>query len=117
MKELITDEQILALTNNQKRDEFLKTWPEWPVLASVPELGLIVRQVVLPGKGQQIISLEYGDRGQTIHNESYRHCYFQVRYSKSGISPYNDIGTANAIDTLKKSRMKIASRRKEVDKQ
>ena len=112
MDELLTEEQILALTNNQKREEFLKAWPEWPVFASVPVLGLIVRQVVLPGGGQHVISLEYGERGQTVHTESYRHCYFQVLYRKAGISSYNDIGTANAIDVLKKLRMEIVTKRK-----
>lgn len=114
MDGLITEEQILALTNNQKREDFLKTWPEWPVLVKVPELGLISRQVVLPDGGQQIISLEYGQRGQTIHTESYRHCYFQMRYPKAGISPYNDVGNACEIEALKKLRMEIVSRRKKV---
>lgn len=110
----ITNEQILALTNTQKRMEFLETWPQWPVLAAVPELGLVVRQVKLPRiSGKRILSLEYGERNKIVHNESFRTCYFQVLNMKSGISPFNDTGTANVISTLKNLRMEIVAQRKE----
>lgn len=106
MEELITEEQVLALTNNQKREDFIKTWPEWPVLVKVPLLELTVRQIVLPNK-KRIISLEYG----SIHT-NYRHCYFQRRSLTEGINPFNDTSDNLVIDELKNLKADIIAQRK-----
>ncbi|HBC29948.1 MAG TPA: hypothetical protein DC024_01700 [Clostridiales bacterium] len=108
--EEITEEQILALTNNQKREEFLKTWPEWPVLAAVPALKLAVRQVVLPDR-ERIVSLEYAKTPFELH----RHCYFQRLGLTEGISPFNDMSTGQTVEHLKNLRMKIVNQRKKED--
>lgn len=109
MKELITEEQILALTNNQKREEFLKTWPKWPVLVDVPALKLTARQVVLPNK-KRIVSLEYTE----TPFENYRHCYFQELYLAEGVRPYNDVSDSHMVDVLKELRMEIVVERKKM---
>jgi hypothetical protein len=106
MEELITEEQILALTNTAKRAEFLDTWPEWPVLAEVPVLQLTVRQIVLPNK-QRIVSLEYA----STQFKDYRHCYFQRLHLTEGIGPYSDNSTSPEIEMLKNLRMEIVKQR------
>lgn len=108
MEELITEEQILALTNTEKRAAFLETWPEWPVLVEVPMLKLTARQVVLPNK-KRIVSLEYSG----VPLAKYRHCYFQELNLTEGIEPFNDVSTSLTVELLKKLRMEIVAQRKE----
>lgn len=108
MDELITEEQILALTNNQKREAFLKKWTLWPVLAKVPILQLTARQIVLPNK-KRIVSLEYG-----TPLKDYRNCYFQELNLTEGISPFSDISDNLIIDALKDLRMEIVTQRKKM---
>lgn len=105
MEELITEEQILALTNNKKREEFLKTWTQWPVLVEVPMLKLTVRQIVLPNK-KRLVSLEYTG---TPYSD-YRHCYFQELNLTEGIRPFNDASGNPIISMLKDLRMEIVSK-------
>ena len=114
MDGLITEEQILALTNATKRAEFLDTWPEWPVLAEVPLLQLTVRQIVLPNR-QRIVSLEYASKAFA----GYRQCFFQRLKLTEGINinPFNDTGKSASIDLLKDLRMEILKQKgKEGDK-
>ena len=112
MEELITEEQILALTNTAKRAEFLDTWPEWPVLAEVPVLQLTVRQIVLPNK-QRIVSLEYASKAFA----GYRQCFFQRLKLMEGINPFSDTSKSASIDLLKDLRMEILKQKgKEGDK-
>lgn len=108
MEELITEEQILALTNNQKREKFLKTWTEWPVLAEVPALKLTARQIVLPNK-IRIVSLEYKSK---IFAD-YRNCHFQRLKLTEGISPFNDVSTSTTVALLRDLRAEIVKHRKE----
>lgn len=35
----LTEQDILAMTNMQKRKDFLSTWATWPVWVKVPERG------------------------------------------------------------------------------
>ncbi len=95
----ISKEQILEMTNNQMRDEFLDSWPEWPLLVEVPEIQLTVREIVLPDC-KRIVSMEYSE-----NDTSYRDCYFQLLNANEGISPINDISCANVLEHLKKLRM------------
>lgn len=44
----LTKQDILSMTNIQKRKDFLGTWATWGVWADVPELGMTVRAVILP---------------------------------------------------------------------
>lgn len=44
----LTKQDILAMTNIQKRKDFLNTWATWSVWVDVPELGMTVRAVTLP---------------------------------------------------------------------
>ena len=45
----LTETDIINLTNKAKREAVLKAWREWPVWVSVPEIGLTVRRLDLPG--------------------------------------------------------------------
>ena len=45
----LTEQDVLNLTNNEKRKTVLAAWREWPVWAEVPEIGLTVRRLDLPG--------------------------------------------------------------------
>ena len=45
----LTEQDLLSLTNNEKRKTVLAAWREWPVWAEVPEIGLTVRRLDLPG--------------------------------------------------------------------
>ena len=42
---------MLCLTNNEKRKAVLAAWRDWPVWADVPEIGLTVHRLDLPGGG------------------------------------------------------------------
>lgn len=44
----LTKQDILSMTNIQKRKDFLDTWATWTVWVDVPELGMTVRAVTLP---------------------------------------------------------------------
>lgn len=44
----LTKQDILSMTNIQKRKDFLDTWATWTTWADVPELGMTVRAVTLP---------------------------------------------------------------------
>lgn len=55
----MTKEDILAMTNMQKRKDFLQTWATWPVWADIPKLGMTVRVVELPD-GSRITATRFG---------------------------------------------------------
>ena len=44
----LTEQDILSMTNMQKRKDFLSTWTTWPVWVKVLELGMTVYAVDLP---------------------------------------------------------------------
>ena len=58
----LTEQDIINLTNNEKRKAILKAWPLWPVWASVPEIGLTVHKLDLPGGGAFTASWYEGDK-------------------------------------------------------
>lgn len=47
----LTEQDVLGLTNNEKRKAVLAAWKDWPVWADVPEIGLTVHRLDLPGGG------------------------------------------------------------------
>ena len=47
----LTEQDILSMTNMQKRKDFLSTWTTWPVWVKVLELGMTVYAVDLPDGG------------------------------------------------------------------
>ena len=48
LKMKLTEQDVLALTNNEKRKAVLAAWREWPIWADVPEIGLTVYRLDLP---------------------------------------------------------------------
>lgn len=57
----LTEQDLLELTNNAKRKAVLEAWREWPVWADVPEIGLTVHRLDLPGGGVFTASWYAGD--------------------------------------------------------
>ena len=57
----LTEQDVLCLTNNEKRKAVLAAWREWPVWADVPEIGLTVYRLDLPGGGAFTASWYAGD--------------------------------------------------------
>lgn len=57
----LTEQDVLALTNNEKRKAVLAAWREWPLWADVPEIGLTVYRLDLPGGGAFTASWYSGD--------------------------------------------------------
>lgn len=47
----LTEQDVLYLTNNEKRKAVLAAWRDWPVWADVPEIGLTVHRLDLPDGG------------------------------------------------------------------
>ena len=58
----LTENDIIALTNKQKRQAVLDLWQEWPVWASDPEIGLTVHKLDLPDGSAFTASVYEGDR-------------------------------------------------------
>ena len=58
----LTEADVVALPNKEKREAVLKAWKEWPVWASVPEIGLTVHKLDLPGGGAFTASWYEGDK-------------------------------------------------------
>lgn len=48
----LTEQDILSMSNMQKRKDFLATWATWPEWVDVPELGMTVFVVDLPDGGR-----------------------------------------------------------------
>ena len=44
LKMKLTEQDVLCLTNNEKRKAVLAAWRDWPVWADVPEIGLTVHR-------------------------------------------------------------------------
>ena len=57
----LTEQDVLCLTNNEKRKAVLAAWRDWPVWADVPEIGLTVYRLDLPGGGAFTASWYAGD--------------------------------------------------------
>ena len=57
----LTEQDVLRLTNKEKRKAVLATWRDWPVWADVPEIGLTVYRLDLPGGGAFTASWYAGD--------------------------------------------------------
>lgn len=57
----LTEQDILELTNAKKRKAVLDAWETWPVWADIPEIGLTVRKLDLPGGGAFTASWYAGD--------------------------------------------------------
>ena len=54
----LTKQDILAMTNMQKRKDFLESWGTWDVWVDIPELGMTVRAVTLPD-GDRIVATRF----------------------------------------------------------
>lgn len=47
----LNEADVINLTNDAKRKAILDAWREWPVWAEIPEIGLTVHKLDLPGGG------------------------------------------------------------------
>lgn len=61
LKMKLTEQDVLCLTNNEKRKAVLEAWREWPVWADMPEIGLTVHRLDLPGGGAFMACWYAGD--------------------------------------------------------
>lgn len=52
---------VMQLTNNEKRKAVLAAWQEWPLWATVPEIGLTVHRLDLPNGSAFTASWYDGD--------------------------------------------------------
>lgn len=57
----LTEQDVLCLTNNEKRKAVLAAWRDWTVWADVPEIGLTVHRLDLPDGGAFTASWYAGD--------------------------------------------------------
>ena len=62
----LTKQDILSMSNMQKRKDFLGTWATWPVWVDVPELGMTVRAVDLPD-GSRISATRFAQHCEGKH--------------------------------------------------
>lgn len=58
----LTKADVINLTNKAKRQAVLDAWKEWPVWADVPEIGLTVHKLDIPGGGAFTASWYEGDK-------------------------------------------------------
>ena len=58
---ILTEEMVLEMTNQKKRKAVLEAWREWPVWWDIPEIGLTVHKLDLPGGGAFTASWYAGD--------------------------------------------------------
>lgn len=76
----LTKQDILSMTNMEKRKEFLDAWPTWPVWVEVPELGMTVRVVCLPD-GSRITATRFAQ-----HCAHYEHATLHRIHPGDGYS-------------------------------
>lgn len=68
-------QDILAMTNIQKRKNFLGTWPTWTLWVDVPALGMTVRAVTLPD-GSRITATRFNQH--CTHYEHATLCHLRA---------------------------------------
>lgn len=76
----LTKEDILSMTNIQKRKDFLDTWSTWTVWVDVPELGMTVRAVTLPD-GSRITATRFAQHCTLYEKADMCHLYAGEGYS------------------------------------
>ena len=107
----LTEQDILSMTNMQKRKDFLATWATWPVWVKVPELGMTVHAVDLPGGGcitatrfdQHCTHYEHAGLHRLRTGEGYSH----MTSSTSELAEYltelrKNYATSGVVDYLSK---------------
>lgn len=94
LKEL-TKEEILTLTNKDKRLEFLRTWRTWPVFVRAPEINMTVHIVRFPD-GCSITATCFGDETDTYAQAHYR----RHTIGHQSYGPYFDTGYGNLLAFL-----------------
>jgi hypothetical protein len=94
-KTCLTEQEILEMSNNDKRKEFLKTYETWGIWEDAPLLGLTVYRVRLPN-GYYIVSAVYKS---LIYN------FVKYGYNKADeyFSPFHK-GESEICDKLKDLR-------------
>lgn len=98
----LTKQDILAMSNIQKRKDFLDTWATWGVWADVPELGMTVRVVTLPD-GSRITATRFAQ-----HCTHYEHAALCRLHAGEGYSS-RSTSTSELVEQLTQLRKEYAT--------
>lgn len=90
----------LILKNNNERKELLSTWKSWPVLVTVPELNLIVREYVLPDESR-ILSFDYGKSYMVPYSEEIKYMDRKILLRKGQSCSDDNTADTYLIEHLK----------------
>lgn len=77
----LTKQDLLSMTNMQKRKNFLESWATWDMWVDVPELGMTVRAVTLPS-GDRITATRFDQ-----HCTHYEHATLCLLRTGAGYRP------------------------------
>ena len=108
----LTEKDIIALTNKEKRQTVLDRWREWPVWAEVPEIGLTVHKLDLPGGGSFTASWYEGDKFMRCgcYIVEPRPCFHLIGYD--GKLAHGSQGETVFLDELMEIRKKLMEAKK-----
>ena len=106
----LTENDIINLTNNDKRKAVLAAWKDWPVWASVPEIGLTVHKLDLPGGGAFTASWYEGDKVVGRWTVNQHVCLHLIGHD--GKLAHGNQGETIMIEELQKLRKKLMEGRK-----
>lgn len=109
----LTEQDVLCLTNSEKRKAVLAAWREWPVWVDVPEIGLTVHRLVLPGGGAFTASWYAGDDffpGGGTRNAN-RPCFHLIGHN--GKLAHGSQGESVFLEQLQELRTSLVARSRE----
>ena len=109
----LTEQDLLELTNNAKRKAVLAAWREWPVWWDVPEIGLTVHRLDVPGGGAFTASWYAGDDffpGGGTRNAN-RPRFHLIGHG--GKLAHGSQGESVLLEQLKEAREKLIRRNRE----
>ena len=107
----LNENDVINLTNKAKRQAVLDAWRDWPIWASVPEIGLTVHKLDLPGGGAFTASLYAGDQYKVCGTDILPHPMFHM-IGYSGMLASGCQAESVLIDELMALRKKLLEERK-----
>lgn len=111
----LTEQDVLRLTNNEKRKAVLDAWRDWPVWADVPEIGLTVHRLDLPDGDAITASWYAGDDffpGGGTRNAN-RPCFHLIGHE--GKLAHGSQGESVFLEQLQKLRASLVAGYRERD--
>ncbi len=105
---VLTEEDILSLSNSQKREQFLESYKEWGVWLDIKPLGLKVYKALLPN-GRIIYVTEYPAREGRF--PGYVHVDYRYAADNGRYESFED-GRTKVADRLKDLKVKITQERR-----